>query len=169
MRVFGVLALLLATLLGALIVYQVMSGAPNMGSPLGAAGFCAILLFFGVHWLRGTEASPPNRELPPARIAPDAAPIRELDTAKRPSQGIDINLSDFSAAGWLLFVTTVAFVGVQVTCWVLWFPDLDKQPDGRRWRTVLSFAMLGLTIGFFLLGKFILARLGFPIYRQRGK
>src|SRR5262249_23162937 len=96
----------------------------------------------------------PNRGGPAARRTPS------------PSRGLDMDLSNLTRSGWGLLISTFGFILGQAICLVLWVPDAEKLMDDRRWRVLLPLAGLGLAVGFFLLGKFVLARLGFPIYRQ---
>jgi hypothetical protein len=151
-RFLGLQLLLWGAVLACWTVYAWHSGTIKNQGSLAGVGACLALLLVGARWVRaaggsrrpesGPGAAPPRNNPPPA------------------FRGLNVNLSDLTLAGWGLFLCTCGVFGGGLTWFVLYVPH------DRGGQTSFGLANLGLAIGFFLLGKFLLARLGYPIYRQ---
>ena len=179
-RFFGILMLLMGTAFAGWILYDHLSGQANENqrSPLGGVGLCLGLFIVGIKWVRG---SPETREVTEAshitsRLAHNLTAVpgpasKARDVPRRRavtnvSGGINLDLSKFTVAGWGLFFATLASVPLQALCVVLWLPDAEKLFDDQLSRALIGLVGVGLTVGFFLLGKFVLTRLGFLIYKR---
>lgn len=74
------------------------------------------------------------------------------------------DLSRLNIAGWLLFLATIVFIGSAITISVL---VLDPQPEDQGIIKVAAIASFFLGIGFFFVGKTVLASIGIRLYNSR--
>jgi hypothetical protein len=164
-RFFGVLMLLGGVGLASSVVHGLLSGRPVSAGSLGPLGFCLGLFVVGARWARG-EAAPSDSEADEKPL-PGRPPVQS-PPARRPSpaaRGLD-DLSTLTLSGWCLLLATFALVVGEALCFVLLVPEAVALMNDRLWAAVIACAGLGVAAGFYLLGKVVFTRLGFPTFRD---
>jgi hypothetical protein len=158
-QVLGWVMLAAAALWAAGVVYLALTAEHPWAATLGGSGFLFGLVVVGARWAFGH--SPPSRvpaadtgsqEGPPGRGDPDVS-FTEAD------------LSRLTAAGWGLLALTAAAVVAFAFAFVGLSADADKTLDDPLGRALLGLGGLGVVVGVFQAGRFLLRRLGVAMFR----
>src|SRR4051794_6203103 len=116
-RIAGGLLLLMGAGLAYWVVYARLTGQGGNQSPLAGVGFCIALFVVGFRWIRSNAPTPtshsPGEDRPQAAVPnrPGGIDINKPRVvAPVRSTNININVSNFTGAGWLLLTCTFLMV-----------------------------------------------------------
>ena len=162
-RILGLGLIVLAAGQTTWILYVLVSGRQVNGDLVLALALPLALGLVGIRWIRKDS----QRAYTGRRSDAEAT---KNSLARRP-RTTDMDLRDFTLSGWTLLLLTFLFALGEAACIVFVIPGGNQIADDSRWQILITFVCADLAIGFFLGGRMLLVRLGFPITREqpRGK